>query len=48
MQRAEFDKNKKIEFVFGTKDIGRFKTNIVSAAGKVSGIFTVFDPSKQL
>jgi len=43
MQRAEFDKNKKIEFVFGTKDIGRFKTNIVSAEGKVSGIFTVLN-----
>ena len=40
-QREEFDKNKKIEFAFGVKDIGRYKTNIVSAEGRVSGIFTI-------
>jgi len=46
-QKAEFEKNKKIEFTFGIKGIGRYKANIVSAEGKVSGIFTTFDPSKQ-
>jgi len=47
VQRAEFTKNNKIEFVFGVKDIGRYKSNIISVEGKVSGIFTTFDPSKQ-
>jgi twitching motility protein PilT len=42
-RKAEFEKNKKIEFVFGIKKIGRFKANIVSAEGKVNGTFTMFD-----
>ena len=41
--KAEFEKDNKVEFAFGTKDIGRFKANIVSAEGKVSGTFTVLN-----
>jgi twitching motility protein PilT len=44
-QKTEFDKNKKIEFSFGIKGIGRFKANISSAEGKVSGAFTILDQS---
>ncbi len=43
--KAEFEKNKKVEFVFGIKGIGRFKANIVSAEGRVSGAFTALEPS---
>jgi len=42
-QKAEFEKNKKIEFVFGSNKIGRFKAKIVSAEGKVNGTFTLLD-----
>ena len=40
-QKTEFDKNKKIEFGFGIKEIGRYKANISSTEGKVSGVFTL-------
>ncbi|MBI5102173.1 MAG: hypothetical protein HZB33_10110 [Nitrospirae bacterium] len=45
--KAEFEKNNKVEFAFGTRDIGRFKANIVSSEGKVSGTFIAVDPTKQ-
>jgi twitching motility protein PilT len=38
-QKSEFEKNKKLEFAFGVKDIGRYKVNIISIEGKVSGTF---------
>lgn len=44
-QKAEFEKNKKIEFAFGIKDAGRFKAAVVSADGKVSAVFSAFEPS---
>ena len=41
--KAEFEKDNKVEFAFGIKGIGRYKANIVSAEGKVSGIFTALN-----
>ncbi len=42
-QKAEFEKNNKVEVPFGVKDLARYRAKIVSVDGKVSGVITVFD-----
>lgn len=40
-QKAEFEKDEKIEIGFGIKKIGNCRANIVSSEGEVRGIFTI-------
>ncbi len=40
-QKAEFERNGKIEFALGVKGIGRINAEIVSVEGQVSGKFKV-------
>ena len=46
-QKAEFEKNNKIEFPFGVKSLGRYKANIVAAEGRISGTIAIFDPIRK-
>ncbi len=40
-QKTEFEKNGRVEFAFGVRDIGRCTARISSSAGQVSGVIAL-------